>query len=79
MYILILLSFSNVYAHQNENRDTNHDTEKIKVVTSFYPFYEIAKEIGGNNTIVTSVIPIGVEPHDWEITPQRIQILWKSM
>jgi len=70
--ILILLSISNGYAQQNENRDTKHDTEKIKVVTSFYPFYEIAKEIGGNNTIVTSVIPIGVEPHDWEITPQRI-------
>lgn len=78
VYILILLSFSNVYAHQNENRDTNHDTEKIKVVTSFYPFYEIAKEIGGNNTIVTSVIPIGVEPHDWEITPQRISNIMEA-
>jgi zinc transport system substrate-binding protein len=78
VYILILLSFSNVSAQQNENRDTNHDTEKIKVVTSFYPFYEIAKEIGGNNTIVTSVIPIGVEPHDWEITPQRISNIMEA-
>jgi len=69
---ILILSISNGYAQQNENRDTKDDTEKIKVVTSFYPFYEIAKEIGGNNTIVTSVIPIGVEPHDWEITPQRI-------
>ena len=72
MYSLILLSISNIYAQQNKIRDTNHYTEKIKVVTSFYPFYEIAKEIGGNNTIVTSVIPIGIEPHDREITPQRI-------
>jgi zinc transport system substrate-binding protein len=76
--ILILLSISNGYAQQNENRDTKHDTEKIKVVTSFYPFYEIAKEIGGNNTIVTSVIPIGVEPHDWEITPQRISNIMEA-
>ena len=76
--ILILLSISNGYAQQNENLDTKHDTEKIKVVTSFYPFYEIAKEIGGNNTIVTSVIPIGVEPHDWEITPQRISNIMEA-
>ena len=78
MSIIILLSISNGYAQQNENRDTKYDTEKIKVVTSFYPFYEIAKEIGGNNTIVTSVIPIGVEPHDWEITPQRISNIMEA-
>lgn len=76
--ILILLSISNGYAQQNETSDTKHDTEKIKVVASFYPFYEIAKEIGGNNTIVTTVIPIGVEPHDWEITPQRISNIMEA-
>jgi zinc transport system substrate-binding protein len=70
--IILLLSLTNGYAQQNENIDTQQDTEKIKIAASFYPFYEIANEIGGNNTIVTSVIPMGVEPHDWEITPQQI-------
>ena len=67
----MLSSISNGYAQQNES-SVKQDTEKINVIASFYPFYEIAKEIGGNNTVVTSVIPIGVEPHDWEITPQQI-------
>ena len=71
VYILMLSSISNGYAQQNESSE-KQDTEKINVIASFYPFYEIAKEIGGNNTVVTSVIPIGVEPHDWEITPQQI-------
>src|SRR5688500_16921037 len=70
--ILLLLSITNGYAQQNENIDTQQDTEKIKIAASFYPFYEIANEIGGNNTLVTSIIPMGVEPHDWEITPQQI-------
>ena len=70
--IILLLSITNGYAQQNENIDTQQDTEKIKIAASFYPFYEIANEIGGNNTIVTSVIPMGVEPHNWEITPQQI-------
>lgn len=70
--ILMILSITNGYAQQNENNDTKQDTEKITVIASFYPFYEIAKEIGGNNTIITSLIPLGVEPHDWEISPQQI-------
>jgi zinc transport system substrate-binding protein len=70
--IIILLTILNGSAQQSENIDTKQVKEKIKVVASFYPFYEIAKEIGGNNTLVISVIPMGVEPHDWEITPQQI-------
>jgi len=70
---LMILNFSNINAQPNENNETNkQNNEKVKVVASFYPFYEIAKEIGGNNTIVTSVIPIGTEPHDWEISPRQI-------
>jgi zinc transport system substrate-binding protein len=74
--ILILLTLSNINAQQNENK--NNETNKqineknVKVVASFYPFYEIVKEIGGNNTIVSSVIPLGAEPHDWELSPQQI-------
>ena len=70
--IIILLIIINGSAQQSENIDTKQVKEKIKVVASFYPFYEIAKEIGGNNTLVISVIPMAVEPHDWEITPQQI-------
>jgi zinc transport system substrate-binding protein len=70
--IIILLTIINGSSQQSENIDTKQVKEKIKVVASFYPFYEIAKEIGGNNTLVISVIPMGVEPHDWEITPQQI-------
>jgi len=70
---LLLLNLSNINAQQNENNQINQQfKEKIKVFTSFYPFYEIAKAIGGNNTIVTSIIPLGIEPHDWEISPQQI-------
>jgi zinc transport system substrate-binding protein len=67
----MLSSVSSVYPQQNEN-SSRQDSEKIKVVASFYPFYEIAQKIGGNNTIITSVIPMSVEPHDWELTPQQI-------
>lgn len=52
---------------------SNTNESRIKVVASFYPVYEFVKEIGGNKVDVTSLIPIGVEPHDYEPTIQQIQ------
>jgi zinc transport system substrate-binding protein len=45
---------------------------KIKVVASFYPMYEFVKQIGGDRVDVSTLIPIGVEPHDYDPTIQQI-------
>ncbi|GMK37992.1 ABC transporter substrate-binding protein [Paenibacillus sp. CCS19] len=39
--------------------------DKTNVVTSFYPIYYLASEIGGDYANVINLIPTGVEPHDW--------------
>ena len=51
--------------------DANHS--RLKIVASFYPIYEFVKRVGGNNVNITTLIPIGVEPHDFEPTIQQIQ------
>ena len=51
--------------------DANHS--RLKIVASFYPIYEFVKRVGGNNVNVTTLIPIGLEPHDFEPTIQQIQ------
>jgi len=38
---------------------------KVNVVTSFYPLYYFAKEIGGEHAHVVNLIAAGVEPHEW--------------
>jgi zinc transport system substrate-binding protein len=38
---------------------------KMNVVTSFYPLYFLAQQIGGPDANVINMIPAGVEPHDW--------------
>ena len=48
---------------------------KLKVVTSFYPLYEFTKAVGGEKIDLTTLIPFGVEPHDWEPSPQKISEL----
>lgn len=42
--------------------------EKVKVVTSFYPLYDFASHVAGDRAEVSSLVPPGVEPHDWEPT-----------
>jgi zinc transport system substrate-binding protein len=46
---------------------------KLNVVASFYPILEFVKQVGGDKVAVTSLIPLGVEPHDFEPTIQQIQ------
>ncbi|MCM3784136.1 metal ABC transporter substrate-binding protein [Neobacillus mesonae] len=48
------------------------EADKFNVVTSFYPIYEFAKTIGGEDANVINLIPTGVEPHDWTPRSQDI-------
>jgi len=47
--------------------------EKLKVIASFYPIFEFVKKVGGDRVEVSSLIPVGIEPHDFEPTIQQIQ------
>lgn len=47
--------------------------DKIKVVASFYPIFEFVKKVGGDRVEVSSLIPVGIEPHDYEPTIQQVQ------
>jgi zinc transport system substrate-binding protein len=46
---------------------------RLNIVASFYPIFEFVKQVGGDRVAVTSLIPVGVEPHDFEPTIQQIQ------
>lgn len=53
-------------------------SQKISVVTSFYPLAEFAKTIGGEHVSVKDLTPAGVEPHEFEPTPQDLVSLHQS-
>jgi zinc transport system substrate-binding protein len=63
---------NNSISTQSPNASSPHTA---KVVASFFPLYDFAKHVGGNKVNVTTMVPLGVEPHDWEPTPQQIQSL----
>lgn len=46
---------------------------EVTVVASFFPIYEFAKQVGGDRANIITLIPAGVEPHDYEPTIQQLQ------
>ena len=48
------------------------DNGKLNVAASFYPLAFLSQQIGGDLVSVTQVTPGGVEPHDYEPTPQDL-------
>jgi zinc transport system substrate-binding protein len=44
--------------------------EPLRVTAGFYPLYEAAAAIGGDQAKVTNLTPTGSGPHDLELTPQ---------
>lgn len=48
------------------------DDGSVNVVVSFYPLKEFTEAVGGEKVRITTLIPSGVEPHEWEPSPQDV-------
>ncbi len=44
----------------------------LKIYASFYPMQFLASQIAGDKAQVISLVPAGVEPHDWEPKPKTL-------
>ena len=49
--------------------------DRLDVVASFYPLAELATRVGGTRVRVTNLTPVGVEPHDGELTSRQVDQL----
>jgi len=54
------------------NRPKGIDSGKIKIVTTLFPLYDMAKNIGADKAEVSMLVPPGVEPHTFEPKPSDI-------
>lgn len=80
--IVTILSYNIMYVYPviEESPDISDKSslQKLNVVASFYPWYEFTKKIGGEKIQLSTAIPFGVEPHEWEPSPQKISELNKA-
>jgi zinc transport system substrate-binding protein len=45
---------------------------KPLVVATIYPLWEFSRQVAGDRAEVVSLVPPGVEPHDWEPSPRDV-------
>ncbi len=69
---IIALIVLGIYAVSNIARESKDDSQKIKVITTLFPLYDFAKNIGQDKAEVTLLLPPGVEPHSFEPKPSDI-------
>lgn len=75
--IPILLAFIIILAAcgtgNKEASDKSHD--KLKVVTTNSILYDMAKNVGGDDVEIHSIVPVGQDPHEYEVKPKDIKKL----
>jgi zinc transport system substrate-binding protein len=71
--IIVLVCIGSAYAilKLNPHRIIN-DEQRLMVSATFYPLAEFTRRVGGDHVRVSTIVPAGVEPHDFEPTAQDI-------
>jgi zinc transport system substrate-binding protein len=76
--IVIPLSSIAVYGTDSNQQFTTNDNSKLQVISSFNPLHEFSQKVGQEKIDVILLVPVGVEPHDWEPTIKDVQRMQQS-
>ena len=76
--VVIPLTSIVVYDTNTNQEFRSNDNSKLQAISSFNPLYEFSQIVGGKKIDVTLLVPVGVEPHDWEPTIKDVQQINKS-
>ena len=76
--IVIPLTSVAVYGTNTNQQFSAVDNSKLQVISSFNPLHEFSQIIGQEKINAILLVPVGVEPHDWEPTIKDVQQMQKS-
>ncbi|MFB5605997.1 MAG: metal ABC transporter substrate-binding protein [Nitrosarchaeum sp.] len=71
-----LISFAVFSSDSNQFQKSNES--KLQVISSFYPLHEFSQKVGQEKVDAKLLVPVGIEPHDWEPTIKDVQLMQKS-
>ncbi len=75
LVLLLLIIIICAYGPSGQAPANVTAVKKLNVVASFYPLADFAQNIGGDKIQISTIIPSGAEPHDFEPTPSSIKML----
>jgi zinc transport system substrate-binding protein len=71
--VLILIFYISsliFFFYFKKSKPTNNE---IKIGVSLYPIYYLAKEIGGDKVKFELIMPLGSDPHHFDLTPEILE------
>ena len=71
MVTLSIIVFAAGCSRNSQRVPAEDDRHSLKIYTTFYPIYDFTKKIVGDDVQVENLIPAGVEPHDFELSPKQ--------
>ncbi len=78
LLLIICIGFGIYFLVQRTDDLHTASSSRLRVVASFYPLAEFSRQIGGNLVEVQTVVPAGMEPHDYEPTPKEIGSMYDA-
>ncbi len=69
--IILIAVFGIIFIFQ-ENEELKEEEKEVKVITSFYPLFELAEKIGGERVEASYIVPPGADPHEFEPSLREI-------
>lgn len=78
LFCTLIMVLTLALAACDQNNTVKLDENKMNVVTTIFPIYDFAQQIGGEHANVMNIIPTGVEPHDWTPKSQEMNVTSKS-
>lgn len=69
---LLVASLAACGSGGDESKD---DGGRVRVVAAFYPLAEAARRVGGDLVVVEDLTPANVEPHDLELSPDKVDAI----
>lgn len=56
----------------SQNETDNKDSQKLKIISTVFPPYDLARQIAGDNADISILLPPGSESHTYEPTAKEI-------
>ncbi|WP_179299357.1 manganese ABC transporter substrate-binding lipoprotein MntC [Staphylococcus delphini] len=72
IFALVILSVLLAACGINKGNESEH---KLKIVTTNSILYDMTKNITGDDAEIYSIVPVGQDPHEYEIKPKDVQAL----
>lgn len=78
MVIVVIIAALTVTASFYAQKKAGSSAEKFSITTSFYVLGNFIENIGGDTVSVSVITPPGIEPHDYEPTPNDLITVGRS-